>query len=382
MAAVRRDPATDRWPAAAASTDLTPHVIAAVGLNWRALGSRHLPSGRLLAPDCALTWSRMHRAAHPKSRTQVVSSGLRSMPISGTVSVAWEESPGKSQLMLERQNILEHWTGAFGKIGIVHRACPLCEHDNAAQPASRYSHDIWEVKNCSRCGFVYIEKAPDYEALFSNMAWERTTKVEEQRRAVIRPFSYKFSKRTRWRLHILPRKKMHLLVEAHARPGNLIDLGCGDGGAMAKLNADFVPFGVEISKNLAASANEVFGARGGRAINAPSLEGLKEFPDAFFSAATLRSYLEHEMKPAPVLRELHRTLAPGAVAIVKVPNYGSLNRMVTGRKWCGFRYPDHPNYFTPGTLRAMAEGCGYRVWFGLTFRLPTSDNMYAVLTKT
>ncbi len=29
----------------------------------------------------------------------------------------------------------------------------------------------------------------------------------------------------------------------------------------------------------------------------------------------------------------------------------------------------------------MAEDCGYRVRFGLTDRLPTSDNMYADLTK-
>ncbi|MEE8499195.1 MAG: hypothetical protein V3S27_01380, partial [Kiloniellales bacterium] len=41
----------------------------------------------------------------------------------------------------------------------------------------------------------------------------------------------------------------------------------------------------------------------------------------------------------------------------------------------------HLNYFTPGTLRAAAEACGFRVRFGLTFRLPTSDNMYAVLSK-
>ncbi len=69
------------------------------------------------------------------------------------------------------------------------------------------------------------------------------------------------------------------------------------------------------------------------------------------------------------------------MAIVKVPNYGCLNRMVMGRRWCGFRYPDHLNYFTPGTLRAAAEASGFRAWFGLTFRLPTSDNMYAVLSK-
>ncbi len=284
--------------------------------------------------------------------------------------------------MREQHPAPDHDAGEFGTIGITHRACPLCEQDNESLPANRYSNGFWEVKTCARCGFVYIEKAPDYEELFANMAWERTTKVEEQRRASIRPFSYGFSKRTRWRMHILPRKKMHLLIEAYAKPGNVIDLGCGNGMVMAKLADGFVPFGVEISTHFARSADQFFGTRGGRAINAPSLEGLKQFPDGFFSAASLRSYLEHEMKPAAVLGELHRTLEPGGIAIVKVPNFGSLNRMVAGRKWCGFRYPDHLNYFTPRTLRAMANKCGYGVRFGLTFRLPTSDNFYAILTKT
>ncbi len=44
------------------------------------------------------------------------------------------------------------------------------------------------------------------------------------------------------------------------------------------------------------------------------------------------------MEPRPVLRELYRTLAPGGVAIVKVPNFGSLNRVIMGSRWCGFRY--------------------------------------------
>jgi hypothetical protein len=95
----------------------------------------------------------------------------------------------------------------------------------------------------------------------------------------------------------------------------------------------------------------------------------------------LRSYLEHELHPRAVLAELHRTLAHGGVALVKVPNYGSLNRRLTGRKWCGFRYPDHLNYFTPASLSCMATACGYEACFRLTDKLPTSDNMYAVLRK-
>jgi hypothetical protein len=82
-----------------------------------------------------------------------------------------------------------------------------------------------------------------------------------------------------------------------------------------------------------------------------------------------------------VLKALLPRLSPGGVALVKVPNYGSINRWVMGRRWCGFRFPDHLNYFTPARLRTMAEECGYRVEFGLAGRLPTSDNMHAVLTR-
>ena len=281
----------------------------------------------------------------------------------------------------ERANVGDIDTGDFGPVETVERNCPLCGLDNRATPPNRYSNEPWTIKTCAGCGFVYIDRAPGYTALFSTMAWERTAKAEERRREAIRPLSFKYSRLTRARLHILPRKKMHALVEAHAKPGNVVDLGCGDGSFMAELADRFVPFGIEISTALAGSASERFGARGGGVINAPCLDGLKGYADGFFSAATLRSYLEHEMHPAAVLKELHRALAPGGVAVVKVPNYASLNRRVMGRKWCGFRYPDHLNYFTPATLAAMAETCGYRARFGLTYRLPTSDNMYAILAR-
>jgi hypothetical protein len=49
-------------------------------------------------------------------------------------------------------------------------------------------------------------------------------------------------------------------------------------------------------------------------------------PDGFFAAASLRSYLEHEADPLPVLENLQRVLAPHGFAVTKVPNYGSLNQ--------------------------------------------------------
>lgn len=271
-------------------------------------------------------------------------------------------------------------TGRFGTLPVVRRDCPLCGVDDAV-PIRGYGVDIWRLVRCGGCGFAYLDRAPDYAALHDVMAWEKTGAVELERRAEIRPISFRLSRATRLRMALLPRKQMSDLVARHATPGNVVDLGCGTGWHLARLPPVYIPFGIEISAEAAAEADRALRQRGGGALNQPALLGLRSFADGFFSAATLRSYLEHELQPRAVLRELWRTLMPGGVAIVKVPNYGSLNRRVTGHKWCGFRYPDHLNYFTPKSLRAMAEDAGYRVRFGLTDRLPTSDNFYAVLIK-
>ena len=270
--------------------------------------------------------------------------------------------------------------GPFGTVRVVERPCPLCAAA-APQPIAGYGADIWRLVRCPRCAFVYLDRAPDYDALFAAMAWEKTGAAELERRAVIRPLSFRLSRATRLRMALLPRKQIADLVARHAAPGNVVDLGCGTGGQLSRLPAGYVPFGIEISTEAAAEADARFRQRGGCALNQPALLGLETFAADFFTAASLRSYLEHELQPRAVLGALRRVLKPGGAVIVKVPNYGSLNRRVTGPKWCGFRYPDHLNYFTPKTLRAMAEDCGYRVRFGPTDRLPTSDNMYAVLIK-
>jgi DNA-binding response OmpR family regulator/SAM-dependent methyltransferase len=272
-------------------------------------------------------------------------------------------------------------TEHFGSIPVRHRNCPLCRRNNDRAAASGHSHGPWVVKQCPDCGFVYIENAPQYESQFEMMAWERTTKIEQERRAELRPLSYNASKRSRVRLQLLPKRTMRGYIAAQIDSGNVLDLGCGGGQAMESFPPSFRPFGIEISSEAAATADHAFRARGGYVINSACVDGLRGFPDGFFAAASLRSYLEHEADPLPVLENLRRVLAPFGFAVVKVPNYGSLNRRVMGRGWCGFRYPEHLNYFTPKTLRTMAARAGYEIGFGLSGRLPTSDNMWAVLTK-
>jgi hypothetical protein len=70
----------------------------------------------------------------------------------------------------------------------------------------------------------------------------------------------------------------------------------------------------------------------------------------------------------------------GGKVLIRVPDYGSINRRVTGTKWCGWRFPDHVNYFTNESLRTLTESVGYayrrKNWLS---RL--DDNIIAELTR-
>jgi SAM-dependent methyltransferase len=285
-----------------------------------------------------------------------------------------EMHEGKGSLFARQQK-------AFGDIRIVERICPLCGSGNETVPASRYSVDAWQVKTCPVCSFTYITTAPDYELLFEQMSWDVTSKLESDWRNATRKYQQMVSNNTRWRLRIFARRQASTLVERYARPGRVVDVGCGTGGQINSLSEEYVPFGIEISSAGAEKAHRRFSERRGAAINKPAVEGLQTFPDGYFSAAVLHAYLEHELHPLAALKQVNRVLESQGVAFVKVPNFASLNRRVMGRRWCGFRHPDHLNYFTPKTLSAMAEKAGMSTWFGVSWRMPTSDNMWALLRK-
>ena len=151
------------------------------------------------------------------------------------------------------------------------------------------------------------------------------------------------------------RDKLQRLMERYMPRGDVLDVGCGNGHRLDRWPPECVPFGIELEAQVIPEARARFEARGGRVVHAPAVDGMREFADGAFDGAILRAYLEHEPDPRAVLSALRPKLKKAATAIVKVPNYGCLNRKVRGSRWCGFRFPDHVNYFTPDSLRTMVK---------------------------
>jgi len=158
-----------------------------------------------------------------------------------------------------------------------------------------------------------------------------------------------------------------------------LDIGCGNGASLLK--AKGIPHGIEISRELHKISNERMKERGGYCIHAPAVEGVKAFPDNYFKGVLMHSFLEHEENPADLINGLHRILESGGHVYVRVPNYDSLNRKVMGKKWCGFRYPDHVNYFTFDSLKNMAHENGFSFKLLNPINVMVDDNLKALLIK-
>lgn len=261
-------------------------------------------------------------------------------------------------------------------IECIERTCPACGSEENSK-LEQYSHEDWDNVQCKSCGFIYLNRAPVYEALSEDLAWTKQFKIEKKRRKKKQPVVAWLDEKTRWRLHI-SRDDEWAYISDKIQSGRVLDVGCGTAN---RIPEQFTPFGIEIEKAAALKANEEMSRAGGRAVHAPALEGLAEFEDDFFDGVIMRSYLEHEAKPRQVLEETRRTLKPGGIVYVKVPNFATLNRIVRGRDWCGFRFPDHLNYFTIRSMRNLAENAGYDFDLRNTFTRYTNDNLHCFLTK-
>lgn len=256
------------------------------------------------------------------------------------------------------------------------RACPSCSN-NEFNELPNYSKDEWRVGSCIECGFVYLKNVPAYNRMVDEFAWEKTWSVERERRVSERPVSMSAS--MIWRRVRRPfRKSEQPLYSKLFELGAVLDVGCGLGN---RIPEEFVPFGIELSRRLNEAANEQMRPRDGYCVFAPAVEGIEMFDAGFFSGIILRSFLEHEWQPKELLTNANRVLRNDGKIYVRVPNFASLNRRARGANWCGFRWPDHVNYFTPESLRTLAADSGFTMTLLNPITIAIDDNIKTVLTK-
>lgn len=153
-------------------------------------------------------------------------------------------------------------------------------------------------------------------------------------------------------------------IRGTTHPGRLLDVGCGEGFALAWFAAegwdvdgiDFSSAGVE-AMNPAMLPHLQTG-------DLFALLGEKIEANARFDVVWLTNVLEHVPDPVALLVRLRRLVADDGVLVVTVPNDGSRFQQrlledgdIPASFWVAI--PDHLAYFTHGSIATTAEATGW-----------------------
>jgi 2-polyprenyl-3-methyl-5-hydroxy-6-metoxy-1,4-benzoquinol methylase len=153
------------------------------------------------------------------------------------------------------------------------------------------------------------------------------------------------------------RRRRASVVAGRARPGPVLDVGCGRGLMLSYLRElGFEPHGVELTEAGAWHARNKLqiDMHVGKFVEAP-------FWAEQFEAIVFWHSLEHMRDPAAILQHATRLLKPCGLLVVAVPNSDSLQARLFGANWFHLDVPRHYVHFGDKSLRMLLSRLGLRV---------------------
>ena len=251
--------------------------------------------------------------------------------------------------------------------------CLLC--GSRGQPAHTGLRDRlfgapgeWDLDRCENrdCGLYWLNPMPAAEDIAA--AYERYYTHDSRTEDDV-------NSRGRWekllrRLHeivldltsIAKARRAALDLYLHdARPGRVLDVGCGQGRQLLRLKAmGWEVEGQEIDPDAGAyhlEDNDI------RVYRAP-LEDL-QLAEGRYDAIVMNHVIEHAVDPPALLRECRRLLKQEGQLVVVTPNTGSLGHRLFGPHWRPLEPPRHLFLFSDKNLPDLARKAGFskvEVW--------------------
>lgn len=212
---------------------------------------------------------------------------------------------------------------------------------------------LFRIVRCKDCGLQFLDPMPtqkfldgaypdDYYAYGTPTLRSGMKRAAKGMKDAVRPFLF-------LRKHVT-------LDPRFAKPGTMLDIGCGTGQFLLEMKAKgWEVKGVEVS-DAAAEA----GRRAGLDIFGGTLLEAK-LPSQYFDYVRSNHSFEHIENPREVLREIRRIIKPDGKLLIGVPNVDSWAARAFGPYWFNLGPPVHPYGYSPKTLKLMLEREGFAV---------------------
>jgi len=150
---------------------------------------------------------------------------------------------------------------------------------------------------------------------------------------------------------------LHFMTLGSERPGRLLDVGCGGGRFLRRMQRrGWQVVGTDFDQQAARKVS----ARYGIETHVGDLQQCN-LPASSFDAITLSQTIEHLYTPMTTLHECLRLLKPGGLLVMTTPNAVSLGAKKFGGNWRGWEAPRHLQLFTVQSLKTLTQQAGFAV---------------------
>lgn len=265
--------------------------------------------------------------------------------------------------------------------------CPVCDGQNRTllyeglRDRTFGSVDgEWRLHHCLECGAAYLDPRPTpttlgraYAGYYTHLppAGERSPRgLAGRARAAIRngylnrTHAYRLSPSAETLGPALATlvPAVRAGAERYVRSlsqregGRLLEIGCGNGGFLARMR-DLGRRGTGIEPDPdAVSAARIAGLDVRRGELTP-----ESVPAGSFEAATMSHVIEHVHEPRILLESAFRALRPGGTLWIATPNLTASGHRRYGRDWLHLDPPRHLVLFTIGSLARLVRAVGFEV---------------------
>ncbi len=152
------------------------------------------------------------------------------------------------------------------------------------------------------------------------------------------------------------------LIEAHQRPGVLVEVGCGVGTQLsAARKRGWTVRGFDINADCPTIARLMHG------VDVRSQDFLTQPEDAFADVVLMHQLIEHVPDPVPFLEASRRALKPGGVLVMSTPNWNAASPLAWVARRTGAAMPridhikpdQHIRLYSPKTFAVLAQRQGW-----------------------
>jgi len=151
------------------------------------------------------------------------------------------------------------------------------------------------------------------------------------------------------------KKKMDLLFLGELPPGHLLEVGCGDGLFLKRMqDHHWKVEGCDFDPRLAQEAERKYQI----SVRIGTLESLN-YPSNCFDALVMNHVFEHVYDSHTLLKEIFRILKPGGRIVIVTPNAQSWGHAFFKESWRGLEPPRHLKIFTPRALESVVHNSGF-----------------------